>query len=173
MPLETGTWDACLCEQYHWETGPDLLDDPVQLFLRGLAARVKVEHELWVQREVGVHEPRKDVVGERCNEGGECRELLRWGERERRTWRGHRLDLAMGGYALLAGETVLCMAAVVLYVCEEGLGEVHGGVGNEEEVAGKGEEGEEGEEGGAVLYTVLQAHGGAGGEEEGHGWGAN
>ena len=79
----------------------------------------------------------------------------------------------MGGYALLAGETVLCMAAVVLYVCEEGLGEVHGGVGNEEEVAGKGEEGEEGEEGGAVLYTVLQAHGGAGGEEEGHGWGAN
>lgn len=78
--------------------------------------------------------------------------------------------------ALLGVRVVLfgrMWAVMVPYVSEERLGEVHGRVGDEEEVAGEGEEGEEGDEGRAVFYTVLSgnADGVEEGEREGHGLG--
>jgi len=51
------------------------------------------------------------------------------------------------------------LAVVVLYVSEERPGEGVGGVCDEEEVAGEGEEGEECEEGGAVFYALFPGGG--------------
>ena len=75
---------ACLCEEHHREAGPNLLHESVELFPGGLAARVEVEDELWVERGMWVDGRGEDVVWEGCDEGGERGELFRGRECE---WR--------------------------------------------------------------------------------------
>lgn len=61
----------------------------------------------------------------------------------------------------LVGDVVTVRAVMILHVSEEGPGAVEGGVGDEEEVAGEGEERDEREEGRAQFFALL-----SGGREE-------
>lgn len=136
-----------------------MVDESLEFFPGGLAAWVEIEHELGVERGVWVDGRGEDVVWEGCDECGECGELFGRGEGERRTWCGHGLELGWhladwrgalfcGG---LVGDVVFVRAVMVLHVSEEGPGEGAGGVGNEEKIAGKGEDGKEGKEGSTVF----------------------
>ena len=115
--------NAYLGEEHDGESGPDLVDESVELVPGRLAAWVKVEDELWVERGGWIDGRREDVVREGCDEGGERSELFRGGEGERRAWWCHRVKL-MGHLAEWPGgwrngRVVLVRTVVVLHVSEE------------------------------------------------------